>query len=105
MKVIATAEFSQYAAADGRGAWIVSLYPARLFTRAQAITALAVAELLETGYCDGHPARGRAPRGVAVTNRLFRLTTAVAVVGRSRRRSNHLLPANLRPGAVAARPA
>jgi hypothetical protein len=54
-KVIATAEFSQYAAADGHGAWIVSLYPARLFTRDQVITALTVAELLETAHSDGHP--------------------------------------------------
>jgi hypothetical protein len=29
--VIATARFSQYAAADGNGAWIVSTHPARLF--------------------------------------------------------------------------
>jgi DNA-binding transcriptional MocR family regulator len=37
-RVIATASFSEYAAADSRGAWIVSSYPGRLFTRNQAIT-------------------------------------------------------------------
>ena len=31
-RVIATAEFSGHAAADGRGAWIVSIHPGRLFT-------------------------------------------------------------------------
>jgi hypothetical protein len=45
---------SQHAAAGG-GGWIVSTYPARLFTRDQAITALTVAELGESGYPDGHP--------------------------------------------------
>jgi hypothetical protein len=48
--VIATARFSQHAAADGNGAWIVSTYPARLFTRNQAITALVLAEHLAVGY-------------------------------------------------------
>ena len=32
-RVIATAEFSEDAAADGHGAWIVSCHPGRLFTR------------------------------------------------------------------------
>jgi hypothetical protein len=49
-KLIATTWFSQRAAADGNGAWIVSTHPARLFTRDQAITALTVAELGESGY-------------------------------------------------------
>jgi hypothetical protein len=31
--VIASARFSQYAAANGHGAWIVSTHPARLFSR------------------------------------------------------------------------
>lgn len=44
--VVATARFSQYAAADGNGAWIVSIYSARLLVVTQAITALTVAELL-----------------------------------------------------------
>ena len=34
--VIAAARFSQYAAADGNGAWIVSTHPARLFSHSQA---------------------------------------------------------------------
>lgn len=53
-EVIAIAEFSRYAAGDGHGAWIVSLYPARLFARDQAITALTIAELLQTGHSEGH---------------------------------------------------
>jgi hypothetical protein len=51
-RVVATARFSQHAAADGNGAWIVSTHPARLFTRDQAITALTVAELGESGRLD-----------------------------------------------------
>jgi hypothetical protein len=47
--VIATARFSQHAAADGNGAWIVSTHPARLFSRDQAITALTLAERLAAG--------------------------------------------------------
>ena len=31
-RVVATARFSQHAAADGNGAWVVSTHPARLFT-------------------------------------------------------------------------
>ena len=45
-KVIATARFSHYAAADSNGAWMVSCLSSRLLTRDQAITALTVAELL-----------------------------------------------------------
>ena len=46
--IVATARFSQHAAADGNGAWIVSTHPARLFSRNQAITALTLAERLAT---------------------------------------------------------
>jgi hypothetical protein len=53
--VIATARFSQNAAADGNGAWIVWTHPARLFTRNQAITALTLAERLAIGYGDDDP--------------------------------------------------
>jgi hypothetical protein len=53
--VVATARFSQHAAADGNGAWIVSTHPARLFTRNQAITALTLAERLAVGYGDDDP--------------------------------------------------
>jgi hypothetical protein len=52
---VATARFSQHAAANGHGAWIVSAHPARLFTRGRAIAALTVAELGESGYPDSHP--------------------------------------------------
>jgi hypothetical protein len=47
--VVATARFSQYAAADGNGAWIVSTHAERLFTRNEAITALTLAERLAVG--------------------------------------------------------
>ena len=53
--VIATARFSPYAAADGNGAWIVSTYPARLFSHSQAITALSLAERLAAGFGDSDP--------------------------------------------------
>jgi hypothetical protein len=46
-RVVATARFSEH---DGKGAWIVSTYLARLFTRDQAITALTVAELMGSGH-------------------------------------------------------
>ena len=54
-RVVATARFSEHAAADGCGAWIVSAVPALLFTRGRAITALTVAELGESGYPDSRP--------------------------------------------------
>jgi hypothetical protein len=53
--VIATAKFTEHAAADGRGAWIVSCHPGRLFTRNQAITAMVLAEWLAAGYGDDDP--------------------------------------------------
>jgi hypothetical protein len=53
--VVATARFSQDAAADGNGAWIVSTHTARLFTRNGAITALKLAERLAVGYGDDDP--------------------------------------------------
>jgi hypothetical protein len=52
---IATARFSEHAAADGNGAWIVSTHPARLFSRNQAITALTLAKRLAAGYRDNDP--------------------------------------------------
>ena len=54
-QVIATAEFSEEAAADGQGAWIVSSYPGRLFNRNQAITAMVLAERLATGCGEDDP--------------------------------------------------
>jgi hypothetical protein len=53
-QVVATAQFSQHAAGDGQGAWIVSDRPGRLFTRDQAITALTVTELLAIGRSPDH---------------------------------------------------
>lgn len=53
--VVVTARFSQHAAADGNGAWIVSAHPARLFSRNQAITALTLAERLAAGHGDDDP--------------------------------------------------
>jgi hypothetical protein len=49
-EIVATARFSQHAAADGQGAWIVSTRPARLFTYAQALTALVLAGRLAAGF-------------------------------------------------------
>jgi hypothetical protein len=54
-ETIATARFSQHAAADGNGAWIASTHPAQLFGRNQAITALTLAERLAVGYGDDDP--------------------------------------------------
>ena len=54
-RIIATAKFSEHIAADGQGAWIVSSYPGRLFTRNQAITAMVLAERLAAGYGDDDP--------------------------------------------------
>jgi hypothetical protein len=51
-RVIATAELRERAAADGRGAWVVSCHPGRLFTRNQAIRAMVLAERLAAGYGD-----------------------------------------------------
>ena len=51
-RVIATAQFSEHAAAGGHGAWIVSCHPGRLFTRNQAITAMVLAERLAVGFGD-----------------------------------------------------
>jgi len=48
-RVVATALVGEHAAAGGNGAWIVSTYPALLFTRDQAITSPAVAELMGSG--------------------------------------------------------
>lgn len=53
--VIATARFSQDAAANGKGAWIVTTHPARLFDRNDAITALTLAERLAAGFGDDDP--------------------------------------------------
>ena len=53
--VVATARFSQRAAADGNGAWVVSTYLARLFNRNEAVTALTLAEPLAVGHGDDDP--------------------------------------------------
>ena len=57
--VVATARFSQHAAADGNGAWIVSTLPARLFGRNQAITAMALAEVCPAAARGGNWERMR----------------------------------------------
>jgi hypothetical protein len=54
-RVVATARFSKDAAANGNGAWIVSTFPARLFYRDQAITALSIAERLAAGFGGDDP--------------------------------------------------
>jgi hypothetical protein len=54
-RVIATARYSENTATDGRGAWIVSDHPSRLFTRNQSVTAMVLAERLASGYGDDDP--------------------------------------------------
>jgi hypothetical protein len=53
--IVATAQYREHAAANGRGAWIVSTHPARLCGRNEAITALTLAERLAVGYGDDDP--------------------------------------------------
>jgi hypothetical protein len=52
---VATARYSEHFAANGGGAWIVSTYPARLFGRNEAITALTLAERLAAGFSGDDP--------------------------------------------------
>jgi hypothetical protein len=54
-EIIATARCARCAVAYGNSAWIVSTYPARLFSRDQAITALTLAERLAAGFGDDDP--------------------------------------------------
>jgi hypothetical protein len=54
-EIVAHARWSWYRAADGNGAWIVSTYTALVFSRNQAITALAHAGRLAAGYGDDDP--------------------------------------------------
>ncbi|MGO9779944.1 MAG: hypothetical protein ACLPQY_09290 [Streptosporangiaceae bacterium] len=51
-RVIATAEFTEHAAAYGHGAWTVSCHPGRLFTRNRGTTAVVLAERFAAGYGD-----------------------------------------------------
>ena len=94
--VIATAQFSEHAAADGHGAWTVSRHPGRLFARNQAITAMVLAERLAFGCGEddpfvvgwreelgartpGSPARGlRRMRVARLGSRVRRATSALA---------------------------
>ena len=52
----------------------------RLFNRYEVITALTVAERFETGYPDDDAFVIRSARSYSVTDRLIRITTALAVV-------------------------
>jgi hypothetical protein len=54
-RVIATARYCRDAVDDGRGAWAISGWPGRLFTRNQAITAMVLAERVAAGYVDDDP--------------------------------------------------
>jgi hypothetical protein len=54
-RLIATARYYEHAPDEGRGVWIVSGRPGRLFTRNQAITAMVLAERLAAGYSDDDP--------------------------------------------------
>src|SRR5262249_16483042 len=83
--VVATARFSEHAAADGNGAWIVSTHPALLLTRDQVITALTVAELGESGYSDSHLLVVRTPSAAPMTDRLIGAHTSGSRRGGRRR--------------------
>jgi hypothetical protein len=51
-RVVATARFSEHAAADANGTWIVSTHPARLFTHDVAIRRLTDLKAYLRGCCD-----------------------------------------------------
>lgn len=51
-EIVATARCVRRVADYGNSAWIVSTYPARLFSRDQAVTALTLAERLAAGFGD-----------------------------------------------------
>jgi hypothetical protein len=81
-RVIATARYSEDAAADGHGAWAVSYRPSHLFTRDQAITAMVLAERLAAGYGDDDPFvigwREELDRCIRITTALAMVAVAVA---------------------------
>lgn len=93
-----TAQWSQHAAADGEGAWVVSWLPGRrLLTRDQAITAMTLAEMVAA---EDSPA----DRSVVVARRGTRRRT----VGRYASGYGHTSAANVSrpvtPNALAAIP-
>lgn len=53
--IVATARWSWYAAAVGKGAWVASTHPKCLFSRDQAISAMVLASLLASGRGDDDP--------------------------------------------------
>jgi hypothetical protein len=54
-EIVATARCARRAAGYGNSAWTASMYPARLFSRDQAITALTLAERLAAGVGGDDP--------------------------------------------------
>ena len=74
-RVVATAQYSPDAAADGQGGWIVSGLPRRLFSRDQVITAM--------GWRNGSPRAtavpGTVPPWTAVLTTLLALVSTAAL--------------------------
>jgi hypothetical protein len=77
----AWARWSEYAA-DGRGAWIVSGYPNRLFSRNSAITAMTLAEAEAAGNGDS-PQRGHDPPPDAIPASILAAAAAPGSVVRA----------------------
>jgi len=76
-EIVATA---RCAAAYGDRVWIVSTYPGRPLSRDQAITALSIANGSPHGFGDDDPFVKAGARNCSLTDRLIRITTALAVV-------------------------
>ena len=90
-RVIATARYSENAAADGHGAWIVSDHPSRLFTRNQAITAMVLAERLAAGAALRSPVSFARDELVTVTVREVHDGGLPSGAGRGRRDADFIL--------------
>jgi hypothetical protein len=73
--------------------WVVGTWP-RYFTGHQAITALTIAQRLAAGYGGDDPCH-RLAGGAAVSDRLIKITTAVAVATVAAGSRDHPLPARL----------
>jgi hypothetical protein len=76
---VAIARFSEHAAVDGCGVWIVAAHLGELFARDQAITALTVAELRRAGTRTSIRSWSRSAKSLEDRSD-HRLTTAFVVV-------------------------
>ena len=100
-RVIATAEFSEHARADGHGAWIVSCHPGRLFTRNQAITAMVLAERFTAGFGDDDPFVVGWREELGLERQAHQGHDGARGGGRGSGCRDHLLSARLRASALA----